>query len=133
MNPRIPHLKWRRTPQLYQLSSEKLSIHYASLSAIFNPLHSISNQELFEKHLCNLRIPKERDDIACPSYIKYHLKSEVSITLRCQLCSTSYTAELFEKHLYNQSSHYEKYGQFPLRRKAITCYRQIDTFHCQQR
>ena len=27
-----------------------------------------------------------------PSYINYHLKSEVSITLRCQLCSTHYTA-----------------------------------------
>ena len=27
-----------------------------------------------------------------PSYINYHLKSEVSIMLRCQLCSTCYTA-----------------------------------------
>ena len=27
-----------------------------------------------------------------PSYINYRLKSEVSITLRCQLCSTCYTA-----------------------------------------
>ena len=26
-----------------------------------------------------------------PSYINYRLKSEVSITLRCQLCSTRYT------------------------------------------
>ena len=44
----MPHLKWRRMPQL---SSEKWSIHYASLSAMFNPLHSISNQELFKKYL----------------------------------------------------------------------------------
>ena len=28
--------------------------------------------------------------------------------------------ELFEKHLCNQSSYYEKYGQFPLRREAIS-------------
>ena len=49
-----------------QLSSEKWDIHYASLSAMFNPLHSITNQELFEKHL------------------------------------------------YKQSSHYKKYRQFPL-------------------
>ena len=28
----------------------------------------------------------------CPSYINYRLKSEVSITLRCWLCSTRYTA-----------------------------------------
>ena len=27
-----------------------------------------------------------------PCYINYHLKSEVSNTLRCQLCSTGYTA-----------------------------------------
>ena len=28
--------------------------------------------------------------------------------------------ELFKKHLRNQSSHYEKYGRFPLLREAIT-------------
>ena len=56
---------------------------------MFYPLHSISNQKLFEKHLCNPRIPKERNGAACPSY---SLKSEASIMLRCQLCSTCYTA-----------------------------------------
>ena len=57
VNPRIPHLKWHRTPQL---SSEKWSIHYASLSALYNPLYtSISNQDLFEKHLCNPHILEE--------------------------------------------------------------------------
>jgi len=29
------------------------SIHYPSLSAVFDSLHSSTNQELFEKHLCN--------------------------------------------------------------------------------
>ena len=77
-------------PPLYQLSSEKLSIHYALLSAMFNPLHSISNQELSWKHLYNLRIPKEM--VPRPNFINYHLKSEVSITLHCRLCSTRYTA-----------------------------------------
>ena len=55
----------------------------------------------------------------------HRLKSE-SIMLRCQLCSTCYTAlqintnqELFEKHLCNQSSHYEKYRQFPLHRETM--------------
>ena len=33
--------------------SETQSIHYASLSAMFNLLHSNTNQELFEKHLRN--------------------------------------------------------------------------------
>ena len=59
---------------------------------MFNPLHSITNQQLFEKHPCNPRIPKERNGTAHPSYINYHLKSEVSITLRCRLCSTCYIA-----------------------------------------
>ena len=63
---------------------------------MFNPLHSISNQELFEKHLCNPLIPKERNGAARPSYINYHLKNEVSIMFRCRLCSTSYTAVRFK-------------------------------------
>ena len=56
-----------------------------------DPLHSISNQELFVKHLCNPRIPIERNRAACPNYINYRLKSEVSIMLRYWLCSTHYT------------------------------------------
>ena len=62
---------------------------------MFNLLCSISNQELFEKHLCNpriARIPKERNGAAQSDYIDYRLKSEISITLRCWLCSTRYTA-----------------------------------------
>ena len=59
---------------------------------MLNPLHSISDQELFEKHLCNPCIPKERNGGVRPIYINYHLKSEVSIMLHCQLCSTCYTA-----------------------------------------
>ena len=55
-------------------------------------LHSISNQELFEKHLCNPCILKERAGATCPSYINHRLKSEASITLRCRLCSIRYTA-----------------------------------------
>ena len=34
---------------------------------------------------------ERRNGATHPSYINYHLKSEVSITLRCQLCSTRYT------------------------------------------
>ena len=57
---------------------------------MFNPLHSILNQERFRKHLYNLHIPKEM--VPHPNFINYRLKSEVSITLRCRLCSTHYTA-----------------------------------------
>ena len=60
-----------RASQLYQLSSEKWSIYYASLSAMFNPLHSISNQELFEKHLYNPCTPKERNSGTRPNYSNY--------------------------------------------------------------
>ena len=59
---------------------------------MFNPLHSILTQELFEKHLSNPHIPKDRNGNMHPSYINYHVKSEASITLHCQLCSTCYTA-----------------------------------------
>jgi len=42
---------------------------------------------------------------------------KVSIVFLCQLFSTCYTAVwMFEKHLCNQGSHYEKYGRFPLRK-----------------
>ena len=58
---------------------------------MLNALRSILNQELFEKRLCNPRIPK-KNGAACPSYINYCLKSEVSITLCCGLCSIRYTA-----------------------------------------
>jgi len=33
---------------------------------------------------------------------------------------SSMNQETFEKHLSNQSSHYKKYKQFPLRKEAIS-------------
>ena len=42
--------------------------------------------------LQSMHILKERNGAAHPSYINYRLKSEVSITLRCLLCLTRYTA-----------------------------------------
>ena len=56
------------------------------------------------------------------------LKSEVSIRFVVSYVQTVTNQELFEKHFCNQSSHYEKYRQFPLRREAIMRYHQIDTF-----
>ena len=41
--------------------------------------------------------------------------------------------ELFRKHLCNQSSCYEKYGQFPLRKGSYHMYHQIEACHFQQR
>ena len=69
-----------------------------------DPLHSILNQELFVKYLCNPRIPIERNRAACPNYINYRLKSEVSIMLRCWLCSTCYTAVRIKNCLKSTST-----------------------------
>ena len=71
---------------------------------MFNLLHSISNQELFEKHLYNPRILKERNGAVRPSYINYHLKSEAPITLHCRLCSTHYTAVRIKNCLKSTSA-----------------------------
>ena len=69
-----------------------------------DPLHSISNQELFIKHLCNPHIPIERNHAMCPNYINCHLKSEISITLHCWLCSTHYTAVRIKNCLKSTST-----------------------------
>ena len=85
-------------PQLYCLKSEvSITLHCQLCS-------TRTNQELFEKHLCNPHIPKERVGAACPSYINYCLKSEVSITLRCWLCSTCYTAVRIKNCFKNTSA-----------------------------
>jgi len=40
------------------------SIHYGTLSAVFTPLHSSTNQELFEKHTYNqVATMKNMDDL----------------------------------------------------------------------
>ena len=67
-------------------------------------VRSISNQELFEKHLCNPRIPKERNGATRPSYISYRLKSKVSIMLLCRLCSTRCTAVRIKNCLKSTSA-----------------------------
>ena len=71
---------------------------------MFNPLRSISNQELFEKHFCNLRISKKMVPRALGYINNYCLKSEVSIKLRCQLCSTRYTAVQIKNCLKSTSA-----------------------------
>ena len=77
---------------------------------------------------------RERNGVA---RLSYQLSSE-KYTLYPLRFIVSYVQpitnqEMFEKHLCNQSSHYEKYGRFLLQREAITYYYQIDTFRCQQR
>ena len=101
VNPCIPHLKWRRAPQL---SSEKRSICYASLSAILNPLCSIFESRTVQKAPLHTKTHSKRNDAARPSYINYRMKSEVSITLRCWLCSTRYTTVRIKNCLTSTSA-----------------------------
>ena len=67
-----------------------------------------------------------------PNFINYRLKGEVSITLRCRLCSTCYTAiknqELFEKHLCNQNSHYENTDDFRFEGKPSRAHTKLTHF-----
>ena len=90
---------------------------------MFNPLHSITNQELFEKHLHNPRIPKERNRAARPNHINYRLKSEASITLHCRLCSTHYTAVRIKNCLKStyayQNSHNKNTDDFHFEGKPL--------------
>ena len=104
----------------YRLKSEVYTTFRCQLC--FNLLCSISNQELFKKHLCNPRIPKERNGATCPSYINYRLKSiyYASFLAMFNPLYSSTNQELLEKHVCNQNSHYEKYRRFPLRREGAT-------------
>ena len=61
-----------------------------------------SINDISQSTICNPRIPKGL--VPRPSYINYHLKSEVSITLRCWLCSTRYTAVRIKNCFKNTSA-----------------------------
>jgi len=80
MNPRIPHHKVNGYVRLNYIW--EWSIHYRSLSDMYTPLHSSTNQELFEKHVCNHGSHYEKHNGAvCPSYrlkLKYPLPFSVS-------------------------------------------------------
>ena len=81
--------------------------HFESRTVRKTPLQSMHN---------------ERNGAVHPSYINYHLKSEVFIILRCWLCSTHYTGVQIKNCSKstsgcNQNSHYEKYKRFPFEGK----------------
>ena len=65
---------------------------------IKNCSKSSSAIHAYQKKWC--RTPQ----VAHPSYINYRLKSEVSITLHCWLCSTHYTAVRIKNCLKNTSA-----------------------------
>ena len=74
---------WRATLQQIWFQSDKLSPRYKSVKMTFSFFLSIYSR-------CGTPASwTARHTIAC---LDYRVKSEVSITLRCQLCSTRYTA-----------------------------------------
>ena len=78
---------------------------------MFNPLHSVTNQELFEKHLCNPHVPKEIVPHAPVISInvlkvKYPLCFIVSFF---QPVTQQYESRTVRKAPLQQNSHYEKY------------------------
>jgi len=113
MDPRTPHHKVCSNGCACLNYIWEWSIHYCSLSAMFTPLHSSTNQKLFEKHVCNHNSYYEKyDGTVRPSYclkLKYPLPS-LSGMFDSLHCSTN--QEVFEKNLCNKSSHYEKYARF---------------------
>ena len=90
------------------------SIHYRSLFAMFTPLHSSTNQELFEKHVRDQSSHCEKYDSAAhaPVIVWNWSIHCPSLSAMFDLLHSSTNQEVFEKHLCIKSSHYEKYGRF---------------------
>jgi len=70
-----------KVPRVAIISESEVSI----MAAMFTPLHSSMNQELFKKYVYNQSSHYEKYDGAAP-------ETEVSIALLCQQCSAHYTA-----------------------------------------
>ena len=92
MNPCIPHLKWRCAPHLYHyhLKSEVSIMLCCQLCSTCYTAFRIKNCS--ESTSTIYAYSTKRNGATHPNFINYHLKSEVSITLHCWLCSTCYTA-----------------------------------------
>ena len=90
----------------------KQSIHYDSLSAMFNLLHSSMNQDLVEKHLCyygshyeiNRQFPLHNSSWTnqCPSLCFVHLADSTSVDLVVAhdgfLCNALYVLQYAKRH-----------------------------------
>ena len=76
MNPDISHHKVVMVSQASICICE-WSIHYCSLSAMFTPLHSRGNQELFNMHVCSQSSHYENYKWCCTP--NYHLKLELAM------------------------------------------------------
>jgi len=88
----------------------KWSIYYCSLSAMFYPLHSSTNQELFEKHICNHSSHYEKFDGAVRPVIVWKWSIHYpSLSAMFDSLLSSTNQELFENNVSKLSSHYKNY------------------------
>ena len=93
------HTTFEIAPRTPAISSEKLSIYYASLSAMVNPITQQYESRAVRKAYLK-PTHTERIGATHPN----HLKSEVSITFRCWLCSIHYAAVQIKNCFKNTSA-----------------------------
>ena len=91
MNPRIPHLKGTARPNYinYRVKSDVSITLRCQLCSTRYTAFRIKN---CSKSTSTIHAYQKINRAARPNHINYRLKSEVSITLCCRLCSTHYTA-----------------------------------------
>jgi len=131
MNPRILHHK---VPRASIISECEVSITVLC-TPCSPPLHSSTNQELFEKYACNQSSYYAEIRWYCVPQLSS--ETEISITLLCQLFLTCYTAVRIKNCLKSTSAikveTIKNMDDFRYTKEAITCNHQINAFHCQQR
>ena len=105
MNPCIPHHK--------KVIVACASIISETITVMFILLHGSTNQDLFEKHVCNHSSHYENyDGAARPSYCLKLKHNCPSLSAMFDSLHSSMNQEVFEKNLCNKSSHYEKCRRF---------------------
>ena len=100
MNPCIPHLKWCRVPQLSSESEISITFRFQLCSTRYAAFR-IKN---CSKSTSAIHAYRKKEMVPHAPYINYRLKSEVSIMLCCQLCSTRYTAVRIKNCLKSTSA-----------------------------
>ena len=88
MNQCTPHLKWCRAPQLSSESEVSITLCYQLCSTRYTAFR-IKN---CSKSTSAIHVYRKKEMVPCAPVTNYHLKNKASITLRCRLCSTRYTA-----------------------------------------
>jgi len=110
MNPRIPHHKVVIVNCVRLNYIWEWSIRYCSLSTMFYPLHSSTNQELSEKHVCNHKSHYENTMVARAPRTVWNWSIHCPpLSAMFDSLHSSTNQELFKKYVCNHRSRYEKY------------------------